>query len=407
MASSFTWLDFSEHERRQMLDVIQLFNDPATRDELGLGGVRDAFADFFFPGTSTIQTRAKYFLLIPWTYLALEEKQVSSGMIAQRARKFETELMLAIEQSGDSNGLVGRRAKENVQRLASSVYWLGLQAWGIRVFPGSQDEYHQSLDLFYLRRKGRHSDMEAFEGESNQEAELSNWHPGLPLPPEGFPQEATFTLTYAEASYLRERVLTNCPRSLLAHVLRERLQVDEFMSCWDMVAVAPVTLREPLQHGQNFSELMHGAQLLYNLMLAERRPWPEKQELYEEILSVWWEEISARRASILNWDIKRFWQFVRRENPRVSHRAQVFIDQWIGMVLQANTLSTLTHSSAARSLVELREVQLKQGQSRLRNRRPLELWSGAAGAGRMDLRWNAARRITADILLGLEEAIHA
>ncbi len=62
VASSFTWLDYSEHERRQMLDVIHLFDEKTTRDELGIGVVRDAFADMFFPGTSTIQTRARYFL---------------------------------------------------------------------------------------------------------------------------------------------------------------------------------------------------------------------------------------------------------------------------------------------------------------------------------------------------------
>ena len=36
MASTFTWLDYSEHERRKMLDVIELFGEKTTRDELGL-----------------------------------------------------------------------------------------------------------------------------------------------------------------------------------------------------------------------------------------------------------------------------------------------------------------------------------------------------------------------------------
>ena len=56
--TSFTWLDYSEHERRQAMDVIDLFGEDETRDELGLGTIRDGFADLLFPGTSTIQTRA-------------------------------------------------------------------------------------------------------------------------------------------------------------------------------------------------------------------------------------------------------------------------------------------------------------------------------------------------------------
>ena len=64
MISTFTWLDYSEHERRQFDEIIKGFNEKDTRDELGLGSVRDAFAEMLFPGISTIQTRAKYFFLL-------------------------------------------------------------------------------------------------------------------------------------------------------------------------------------------------------------------------------------------------------------------------------------------------------------------------------------------------------
>jgi hypothetical protein len=43
--SAFVWLDYSERERRKMLDVVDLFGEHDTRDELGIGSVRDAFAD--------------------------------------------------------------------------------------------------------------------------------------------------------------------------------------------------------------------------------------------------------------------------------------------------------------------------------------------------------------------------
>ena len=66
-----------------MLDVIDLFGEKATRDELGLGGVRDAFADLLLPGTTTIQTVAKYFLFVPWMYMDLERKQVPSSKVAE------------------------------------------------------------------------------------------------------------------------------------------------------------------------------------------------------------------------------------------------------------------------------------------------------------------------------------
>ena len=72
MTSAFAWLDHSEEQRRQILDVLDLFREKSTIDELGLGTIRDAFADMLFPGTSAPQTKARYFLFIPWIYLGLE-----------------------------------------------------------------------------------------------------------------------------------------------------------------------------------------------------------------------------------------------------------------------------------------------------------------------------------------------
>ncbi len=76
--SQLAWLDYSEHERRKALDVVRLFQDKGTVDELGVGTVRDALADHLFPGISTIQTRARYFLFIPWVALSLEHDRTAS-----------------------------------------------------------------------------------------------------------------------------------------------------------------------------------------------------------------------------------------------------------------------------------------------------------------------------------------
>jgi Family of unknown function (DUF6361) len=85
MMSAFVWLDYSERERRKMLDAVDAFREHDTRDELGIGSVRDAFADMLFPGTSTIMTRVRYFLLVPWPYQRLERLRVRSAEIAARA----------------------------------------------------------------------------------------------------------------------------------------------------------------------------------------------------------------------------------------------------------------------------------------------------------------------------------
>src|SRR5512132_2282716 len=123
MPSTFTWLDYSEHERRKMLDVVRLFREAETRDELGVGSVRDALSDLFFPGTSTIQTRARYFLFIPWIYLDLEKRSTDLGKITDRGRRQEVALINALLESGESEGVIGRQARDTLLRLPSNIYW--------------------------------------------------------------------------------------------------------------------------------------------------------------------------------------------------------------------------------------------------------------------------------------------
>ena len=58
LGSSVAWIDFAEQDHRQMTEVISRFGERDTRDWLGLGSVRDVFANLFFPGASTLQARA-------------------------------------------------------------------------------------------------------------------------------------------------------------------------------------------------------------------------------------------------------------------------------------------------------------------------------------------------------------
>lgn len=68
MASGLSWLDSSRDDQNRMRELLKLFSDAESRDELGVGQVRDAFSDLLFPGTSVLQTRARYLLIVPWCH---------------------------------------------------------------------------------------------------------------------------------------------------------------------------------------------------------------------------------------------------------------------------------------------------------------------------------------------------
>ena len=112
-----------------------LFQEREGRDELGLSAIRDSIADHLFPGTSTIQTRLRYKLFIPWLFRMLEGRDVPKSQLRTEARALEIRLADALKRGGETNGVIGRDAGPRLQRLPSSVYWAGLGAWGIRLFP--------------------------------------------------------------------------------------------------------------------------------------------------------------------------------------------------------------------------------------------------------------------------------
>jgi len=383
-----------------MLDVIELFRERDTRDELGLGTIRDAFADLFFPATSTIQTRARYFFFVPWMYLHLEGRRIPSALVPERARKDEIALIDAVLASGDTDGVLGRVAGKSLQRLPSNIYWQGLGILGIRLFPGSQPQYHRSLDRFYLL-KGRQPRDD--DGEPVGGALQVNWHPGLPAPPDEFPHATGLRLTKGEARYLQERITARAPDSLFRFLAEHGRDVEDLDLPWQhpQFAEFPARCQEQLHHARNFSEAMHGASLLYNLMLAELIANDEWVSTYKAVVKEWAELVGARRRELLAWDRGRFWQIVGSQGARVSQRTRVFVESWLDLLVREESLKRAATGKPAQALIREREQALKKSLARLDNRRALELWSGAAGAAQLNFRWRIAQRILKDVYQGL------
>jgi Family of unknown function (DUF6361) len=96
-----------------------------------------------FPATSTIQTRARYFLFIPWIYQELERRRTLPADIERLARRDEIRLIHALEHGGETDGIIGTLAQDKLASLPSSIYWAGLGRLGSRGFALSQEQYHR------------------------------------------------------------------------------------------------------------------------------------------------------------------------------------------------------------------------------------------------------------------------
>jgi hypothetical protein len=397
MNSSLSWLDHSERERRRMLDVIDLFNDKDTVDELGIGTIRDALADLLFPGLSTIQTRARYFFFVPWVYMKLEQQRVPSREAAGFARKLEVQLIDALAESDDTDGVIGIDSRSKLQRLPSNIYWVGLEKYQIRWAAYSQDRYHFSLDSFYRSSKSIVTDdKEPVDGRSHL-----NWDPMIPPPPSDFPRRANLKLNSIEASYLSERIQNHNPGSLWAFLVDRARPAEPCDFIWLHPQISEVGkgVSQQVTHARAFSELMFGAALLYNLLLARACKSEERSSQYEQEIQEWRETVTSQMQWLSNWNRSEFWALVRGVNPRISLSSQQFVESWMDLVFSP-TLKNVESYRVAQDLIFDREIRLKRHLARLKNPRAQELWRGASGAFQLNYRWNVAQRLLRDIQLG-------
>lgn len=127
--SAIGWVDFSSEHRAKVKSVIDLLSTPGVVDELGIGVIRDSSSDSLFPGVSTIQTRARYFLSVPRIFQDYEKlpanhrrrKKLSSYLNDHENRCMEA--MVANHEGDPQDGIIGESfAKKQGERLqANSV----------------------------------------------------------------------------------------------------------------------------------------------------------------------------------------------------------------------------------------------------------------------------------------------
>lgn len=406
MPSRFAWIDIDESSRRTMLDFIDQFRDQGTVDELGIGTIRDAFSDYFFPGTTTVQTRARYFLFLPWIYRRLEAKGITSAEVARRLRTAELELLEAMRDAGVGEGerLIGRQSGASLQRWPSNIYWAGLGKWGIRRFPGSQDAYHRWLDKFYRHRRSLAEDTESeLGGEYN-----ANWDPDphFPEAPKGFPQGMTMNLRREDADYLVHRIRISCQNSLLAALLGD-VSALEADAIWKLPRVAelPGDMQAQIRQARWFAQVMHGASLLYYWSAASFGRQTGRAETAQALLDEWSSVLSEERPDLLTWAAAReqFWKSPVLREVRVPDRTRRFVDAWIDYLVEHASTQGLWQSPTVLALIKDRERETKgEARARLWNSHQIERWDPTGAPAMLEYRWGIAQWMLGDILNGLK-----
>ncbi|MGM7669840.1 DUF6361 family protein [Microbacterium sp. A93] len=406
MTSSFGWLALDPEQRRRMMEAVDQFRDETTIDDLGFGGIRDAFSDTLFPGTSTLHTRLRYVLFVPWL---LQEASHRDTVVRMQStfREYEYQLIDALKRGREAEGVFGRDAGRALRRLPSEVYWGMLARWGV-FEPGFTARSY--FEREQLRREELRAAPSADDPDVHVHLTPTGLDPRLPDPPGKLLKNATFSLRPEDAQYLREAITRTTAGTLLAHLAAHRPEN------WTDASTAPAGVGDPairqglspeldvlVDRADRFALTAEGANLLYNLLLAEATGKHHHQgttltEVYRDRMDAWFEE--AQSVEPLHaQDREAIWLMVTARGRRVSRTTRDFIGTWADAVATAPSAADLFGSADLRQRVVDREREKKGTRARLApgNQRALDAWTGASGTGRFDYRWRNVRRHLQDL----------
>ena len=394
--SSLGWLDLDASASEQVGTLLRSLEEPATLDVLGLGTVRDAFSEMLSPGTSTIQTRLRYFVFLPWILGRLEDDRVSSADFSRRLRSDEAQLIDCLRHLGRNQGVIGYTAGRELKRMPSEIYWSGLGTWGIRRLDLSLAEYRRRAStLGHLRHE--HDDDGNATGRT-----VSMWTT-IPGRPDDFLQgELTFDLRPEEAQVLTACIRRRHPNSLLAVLCGMPNVANGVDYPWDLPTHAlPGRLVETLHHARCFSELTVGPQLVYNMLVARKAKdelgW-DTHDLEANLRSrfdAWSRLIDDRHDALRSWvaELPQFWSFLCGHG--VGTPTTDFVHEVVSRAV--NDPVGFADDSVVHTHIRDRETRLKDKRARLAHRSALESWNQAPVGGQFDYRWPVTRSYLNDI----------
>lgn len=406
--SSIGWIDFSSTDRKHVHEVLALMKEPGTLDELGFGQLRDAYADTLFPGFSTIQTRARYFLAVPKIMLdwaALPNPKRRRQPLDEYLKNAENEFARTLKTNYDTAGLepkdvIGHTVVEQggVARRPSTTYWNGLRLFEIV-------RTQSSLAEFCRYWRCNEDAQEAVSSDEGNDDAKQRSESTIRRPPGSrgdWPLGVTLKLNVDEARFLRERFTTAqglddtvCAQllsnDLAASALSENHASFAAFSAWATEQRSlSQTCRNNIAAAQRFSLAVEGAHIIFNRLIAEGIKDDLLRALCDDHYADWRGRVKF--AGIFHPGADLEWLNVAEANcTRVKRRTIEFLERWNALnqahVPKQFDLDTLVRTQAVANK-PARSLLIKLPRERAN-------WYGMRS---LDYRWQTVRRMLNDIV---------
>ena len=237
---------------KKITNILRALKTQSALDELGIGTIRDAFSNLLFPGTSTLHTRAKYYVIIPYIFqLAREQRFQLRSDVLPWIHKKEYEIIRALVKNSNSNevGIIGSSTiqTEKVLKIKPSyIYWNSLRIWGIL----RESEFTLDNACEYIYQKNKKKDEIIIKTETDHDggddSDVLNDGTTLFTPLKmhyNVLEDISIQLTREEAEYIVFHVVNGekTKHSLLGYCLANNIYYQDFDH------INPIDLPSPLQ----------------------------------------------------------------------------------------------------------------------------------------------------------------
>ncbi|MGP4076288.1 DUF6361 family protein [Halobacillus sp. K22] len=386
------WIDYSSEHRNKVMAVLDLLSDKGAVDELGTGMIRDGFGDVCFPGTSTIQTRAKYFFIVPYLMMELErEKHPDYKSFLDKLAEREINLIGTLVET-NADRVIGARARKKLKRKPSSIYWNGLKTFEIFKHNHlSLENYAKAVISLQKKQESAYSLGNEEEDAVDSEAvEYNSTFWQCLLPDSNWRNSLSMDLTSDEAMFLKEKIIKSqkSKDSLFSYLLQQSPEKVQDINTFEEIGRLnlPSHIRADYTLAEQFSKFISGANIRYNVLLSnyenERavRKWEE------------WKNSDFVKNEFAAFRYRDVLFRLKINNPLLSR----FLEQWQRAVVSGD-------EQKIDELLVKREIELKsKDRAKLYNSKYYAYEEGAwLGAEKLQYRFPNSMILIEDIFSGM------
>lgn len=286
------YIHSNKAEQAKALQVLKMTSESVALDELGIGRIRDAFADLMFPGISTLQKHMKYFSLMPQVYRKATEKRYNrlSEVRAEIVRLEKIMTKNLYEYSKIKVGItgsetIGKGSGSYVKYDPAYIYNSGLQTFGILRSSQVEELIYSTSKALNNAPKVWKSDNEDTDDDASEKIGLFQFC-SFPQVDYDFTERCDLDLTKGDYDFIVDHILKaeSCKGTLLRYLVDnpEIVIPEEFEDLGG--CPLPEKLKDIQDLARRFADFIYMIHVRYNYIYSGYEDQEMKDE-FDRLLS--------------------------------------------------------------------------------------------------------------------------